>query len=310
MRSFIGKIILLVTIVLCINSAQASSNQSVLGLLYSSYTDGINNRSISIRGLAEGIDDIAGTFLDNNQDGTVDGILLESFGPNGPQNGPIGTMSFGFNIVTVDGVRLLSFPVTNSNNFLVPSDLLDSFPDDAINPMIPITDDNRFELSIADGTPLLAFDLVIEADEDNGGNGNGNPPPDFEINLGLAGAWFNPATAGQGFLIDLLADEQFIFITWYTFTPDGQQQWFTAAGNFQGNRVELGVIEATGGVFNEPSEVTREVSGSVIAEFTDCLNGTIEFDITEFGLTGVIPITRIAGDQICQDLADGNLVLP
>lgn len=309
MRSLIGTIILLGIAVFSINYVQASPGQSTLGLLYSSYTDGINTRSVSIRGIAEGIDDIAGTFLDNNQNGTVDGVLLESFGPNGPPNGPIGSMSFGFNIVTVDGVRLLSFPVTNSNNFLVPSDLLDSFPDEAIEPMVPITDDNRFELSIADGTPILAFDLMVEAGDDDGGNGNGNPP-DFEINLGLAGAWFNPATPGQGFLIDLLSDEQFIFITWYTFTPDGQQQWFTAAGNFQGNRVELEVIEATGGVFNEPSEVTREVSGSVIAEFTDCLNGTIEFDIAEFGLTGVIPITRIAGDQICQDLIDGNLVLP
>ncbi len=304
MRSFTFATILLAVTVISMNQAQATDVLSV----YSSFGRFNTETSVSIRGLDDG-GFISGGFLDNDQNGAVDAFTLELF----DQNGMTGNLEAGFSIDTINGTRLLSFPITNSNNFLGLSDFLDNFPanTEIDSVLIPVTDDNRFELTIADGTPLLAFDLDIEADENNGGNGNGNPPPsDFEINLGLAGAWFNPATAGQGFLIDLLADEQFIFITWYTFTPDGQQQWFTAAGNFQGNRVELNVIEATGGIFNEPSEVTREIEGSVIAEFTDCLNGTIEFDITEFGLTGVIPITRIAGDQICQDLTDGNLVLP
>lgn len=37
----------------------------------------------------------------------------------------------------------------------------------------------------------------------------------IEINAGLAGAWFDPATAGQGLLID---DRNELFIAWFTYT--------------------------------------------------------------------------------------------
>lgn len=153
---------------------------------------------------------------------------------------------------------------------------------------------------------------VVVMDDFIYGEPNENPDaPPFAMNLGLVGAWFNPATAGQGFLFDLLTDErQFFFLTWFTFTEDGEQQWFTAGGNFAGNSATLDLIEASNGVFNQPDEVTRTVVGTVTASFTDCLNGSVEFDIPDREANGVIPITRIAGDQICQSILDSDLVIP
>lgn len=170
---------------------------------------------------------------------------------------------------------------------------------------------------------ITSGNTPVGVDESNGldivvmddfifGEPNENPDaPPFSMNLGLVGAWFNPATAGQGFLFDLLTDErQFFFLTWFTFADGGEQQWFTAGGNFEGNSATLNLVEATDGVFNQPDEVTRTVVGTVTASFTDCLNGTVEFDIPDRDVNGVIPITRIAGDQICQSILDGDLVIP
>ncbi len=139
-----------------------------------------------------------------------------------------------------------------------------------------------------------------------------NPtPPPFVINLGLVGAWFNPATPGQGFLFDLLTDNrQFIFITWFTFTEDGELLWFTARGNYNGNSATLELVEASGGFFNQPTQATQTVVGTVTITFNDCLNGTIDFEIIDRNLNGSIPITRIAGDQICQLIVDGDVVIP
>ncbi|MCH7506702.1 MAG: hypothetical protein IID60_05320, partial [Proteobacteria bacterium] len=53
------------------------------------------------------------------------------------------------------------------------------------------------------------------------------------INAGHSGAWYNPETSGQGQLIDVVPADQFIFLSWFTFTDGGssnpdQQHWYTA----------------------------------------------------------------------------------
>lgn len=153
---------------------------------------------------------------------------------------------------------------------------------------------------------------VVAMDDFIYGEPVANPDaPEFNLNVGLAGAWFNPATPGQGFMVDLLTDaRQFLFIAWFTHTPEGELQWFTAGGDIVGNGASLDLMETTGGIFNTPSSVVNTIVGEITATFTDCLNGTIDFDITDQALTGSIPITRIAGDQICQAIADGDLVIP
>jgi hypothetical protein len=52
------------------------------------------------------------------------------------------------------------------------------------------------------------------------------------INAGHAGAWFNPDTSGQGQLIDVEPEEQFIFVAWFTYGEDSAlgQRWLTAQG--------------------------------------------------------------------------------
>jgi len=67
------------------------------------------------------------------------------------------------------------------------------------------------------------------------------------------------------------------------------------------------VIELTqGGVFDQtnPKAVTENGYGTMTLEFADCREGLISYDIPSLGLSGEIPIRRIAEDnvELCEDL--------
>ncbi|MCB1628669.1 MAG: hypothetical protein KDI48_13170, partial [Xanthomonadales bacterium] len=67
------------------------------------------------------------------------------------------------------------------------------------------------------------------------------------INSGMRGSWYDPATAGQGLLIDLVAGRNELFGAWYNFIardettdPSGNdQRWYSVQGEYQGHRAEL-----------------------------------------------------------------------
>ena len=80
-----------------------------------------------------------------------------------------------------------------------------------------------------------------------------------------AAGWFNTATPGQGFLFDFLLDSQFMFAANFTFDAIGapigakegrpastevmqfdglEQRWFTAQGNYSGNRADLTIFQS------------------------------------------------------------------
>lgn len=134
---------------------------------------------------------------------------------------------------------------------------------------------------------------------------------DFLINAGLNDAWLNPATPGQGFLISVLPDLGQVFVAWFTFDtqrPAGAamlggagQRWLTAQGAFEQNVATLTVFVTTGGVFNAATPVpTTDPAGdgTMTIEFTDCTAATVRYEITSLGLSGEIPISRIAPDNV------------
>ena len=50
----------------------------------------------------------------------------------------------------------------------------------------------------------------------------------FKINPGLNDAWYNPATAGQGFLVTVFPDRKEIFLAWFTFDTERPPEDVTA----------------------------------------------------------------------------------
>jgi hypothetical protein len=137
---------------------------------------------------------------------------------------------------------------------------------------------------------------------------------EFKINPGLNDAWYYKPTDGQGFFITVFPDLGTVSLAWFTYDtelpPDGAtanlgdpgHRWLTAIGPIDGNRVEMNITLTSGGIFDTPTEVQRTdppgSDGTLVVTFDGCNSGTVEYDITSINRQGIIPIKRVADDNI------------
>jgi formylglycine-generating enzyme required for sulfatase activity len=143
----------------------------------------------------------------------------------------------------------------------------------------------------------------------------------FQINAGLNDAWYNPATAGQGFLITVFPDIQQMFLAWFTYDTerppedvqailgDPGHRWLTAQGPYSGDTANLTIYLTEGGAFNavDPPATTNPAGdGSLTIEFADCNSALATYQIISLGISGEIPLERIASDNVplCETLAN------
>jgi hypothetical protein len=141
-----------------------------------------------------------------------------------------------------------------------------------------------------------------------------NWKPGFQINAGHSGAWFNPATAGQGQFIDIEPENQFMFIGWFTYTESdsdnpNEQQWYTAQGKYSGDTAELDLYETLGGKFDDPQAVTTEKVGVVTLSFEDCSHGTMSYSFHTDERKGSFPLVRVISDSenLCESLRESTI---
>ena len=135
----------------------------------------------------------------------------------------------------------------------------------------------------------------------------------FEINAGLNDAWYNRVTAGQGFLITVFPEIKQMFLAWFTFDTqrppedvtallgEPGHRWLTAQGSYDGDTAKLTIFVTEGGVFDavEPAATTDLAGdGTLTVQFTDCNAGLVSYEITSLGISGEIPIERIALDNV------------
>lgn len=130
-----------------------------------------------------------------------------------------------------------------------------------------------------------------------------------DINAGFSGAWFEPATSGQGFFIDITPAASFVFVSWFTYTDansenPNEQHWYTMQGNYQGNAAELVISETLGGQFDAPQAPSTQSVGTATLVFFSCDRGEVRFRFDD-GREGVIPIRRVisGSDNVCEDQA-------
>jgi hypothetical protein len=143
---------------------------------------------------------------------------------------------------------------------------------------------------------------------------------DFHINAGLNDAWYDPLTDGQGFFITVFPDLDKVSLAWFTYDTelppedatanlgDPGHRWMTAIGPIDGNRSVMNVTLTSGGIFDTPTEIERTdppgSDGTITLIFDSCNSGTIEYNITSIGQQGIVPIQRVADDNvvICEAL--------
>jgi len=151
------------------------------------------------------------------------------------------------------------------------------------------------------------------------------PPAPFRINAAMAGSWYNAATSGQGFFIDVFDALNQVFLAWFTFdlsrpdpaveaqVGDTGHRWLTAYGPFEGTGANLEVEWTTGGVFDSAQPAPEQsTDGYINLEFTDCMTGTADYgwapdELDVPTIAGQIPIQRIANDNVrlCESLYEG-----
>jgi len=151
-----------------------------------------------------------------------------------------------------------------------------------------------------DRCDLTEFEVTSDADR-------------IAFNPGLNDSWFDPATSGQGFFLEVFPDIGSVFLTWFTFETDGTpvsgganlgdagHRWFTAQGEYDETGVTMNVTVTSGGVFGSEQPVSRVTEGTMRLEFLGCNAGVLTYDVVSERsgrLQGTIPIQRLANDNI------------
>ena len=136
----------------------------------------------------------------------------------------------------------------------------------------------------------------------------------FTINAGMNDAWYNPDTSGQGFFITVFPDLGVVLLAWFTYDTelppmdaianlgDAGHRWLTAVGPIDGNQALMNIEMTSGGIFDAASDIIRTdppgSDGTLLLTFDSCSSGTIEYDIPSINRQGIVPIQRVASDNI------------
>lgn len=107
------------------------------------------------------------------------------------------------------------------------------------------------------------------------------------------GAWYDPATDGQGLTLEVREDGATVVGFWYTYDGEGNQRWFVLQGLAVADQAEVTIYRTSGGVFLQGDPVLLEEWGSGRFTTTDCDHVTLEFESDE--ASGTIALTRLSG---------------
>ena len=126
------------------------------------------------------------------------------------------------------------------------------------------------------------------------------------ITGGFSGSWYDPATNGQGFNIEVIsgASGSEVVIYWYGFDASGNPVWAVGVGSVEGNSVSarlvrpLGISKTSG--FEDVADVTLS--------FDDCENGNADFasgdEQVGTGSMDLVKITDVEGTDCTGGISD------
>ncbi|MDR3388489.1 MAG: S53 family peptidase [Rudaea sp.] len=152
-------------------------------------------------------------------------------------------------------------------------------------------------------------------------NWNASGTGSSSVNLdqhGITGSWYNPATAGQGFEIEVYPDlagagQGLLFAGWFTYDTSaaGGRRWYALTGNVSSTTpsAALSISAVEGGNFNAPPSVGASGAvGQATIQLSDCNTGTLTYSFTDgSGRSGTIPLARLTPNVTCSSAgSNGN----
>ena len=139
--------------------------------------------------------------------------------------------------------------------------------------------------------------------------------------MATAGSWYNPATNGQGFLGEVLVDEndepETMITYWFTWNNDApavkfegeEQRWFVAAGPIEDGVANMALTITTGGVFDDPESTETVTIGSLQFMTDNCTEGKYIYDINQNVdpddmVSGEIDVVRLTPTSFVKNFQD------
>lgn len=162
--------------------------------------------------------------------------------------------------------------------------------------------------------------LVIPNRATNFAGASGSVAPALSVAVhqhGLTGSWYEPATSGQGFEVEIFPDQTApgagaAFLSWFTFDAVAggaeRQRWYTLAGPVSsGNpRAALTIYRNTGGNFNAPPVTSATPVGTATLSFASCTNGQLDYEFSDgTSRAGTIMLTRLTQSVTCTPSGTG-----
>ncbi len=136
------------------------------------------------------------------------------------------------------------------------------------------------------------------------------PPGPSPNQHGLTGVWYEPATSGQGFALEVFPDlirsgTGFIAGGWFTFSgapaggADGQR-WYSVSGSMAQDATSSAVTiyQNVGGDFDAPPVTPAQTVGTGTLSFATCDTGQLSYWLAD-GRTGIIPLSRATPNSEC-----------
>ncbi|MBT8047050.1 MAG: serine hydrolase [Xanthomonadales bacterium] len=120
------------------------------------------------------------------------------------------------------------------------------------------------------------------------------PELTLQLDSRFSGSWYDPASDGQGFSMEVRAGSETVVAYWYTYTADGEKRWFVLQGEVIDGVGEVTIYQTSGGVFLQGDPVVRTVWGTGSFSAVDCRHMEFAFESAE--LSASIPLTRITGE--------------
>jgi hypothetical protein len=127
-----------------------------------------------------------------------------------------------------------------------------------------------------------------------------------DVDYALSGNWFQPATSGQGLIVENNPAAGQFFLTWYTYAgntatqSESAQRWYTgqAASTRGQRRFDTAIYETVGGTLDEPPGSTQrtQVVGQGSFDFLDCTHARFAYSITSganAGRSNTIELSRV-----------------
>ena len=230
---------------------------------------------------------------------------------------PTGTQSFDVTNVGDAPLALTGFGLIGSQNYALGGPCNSVFTLDKGASC-------RFDITLT-VTNQVAGPITARIDIDSNGGptaqvqlrafniGAGSAPPATSPDLnqhGLTGSWYEPATSGQGFAVQIIPNQTpgngVAFVSWFTFdTVIGgaeHQRWYTLQGPVITGQpsASLTIYQNTGGNFNAPPATNAQAVGTATLSFDTCSSGELSYSFTDgTGRAGTVPLTRLLPNVIC-----------